>query len=201
MYIICMDLEGVLVPEIWINVAETTGIEELRLTTRDIPDYDQLMRGRLDILEKKNLKLKDIQGVIQQMEPLDGAAEFLEWAREMFQLIIVSDTFVEFADPLMEKLNRPTIFCNSLSVDSAGNIFDFHLRQKDGKKHVVKALRDICYKTIAVGDSYNDVTMIKEADRGIFFRPPGKIVIEFPGFPVCRTHEELKAELIKVSES
>jgi len=195
MYIVCPDLEGILVPEIWINVAEKAGIEELRLTTRDVPDYDQLMRGRLQILKRVNLKIRDIQEIIQSMEPLDGALEFLEWIRERFQIILVSDTFVEFADPLLEKLNRPTLFCNSLIIDADGTIADYQLRQRDGKRHVVEALRGLGFEVIGIGDSYNDSTMLEAANHGILFRPPQNIKSEFPHFPVIETYEELKLVL------
>jgi phosphoserine/homoserine phosphotransferase len=192
MYVVCPDLEGILVPEIWISVAEKAGIEELRLTTRDVPDYDQLMRGRLEILKRVNLKIRDIQEIIQSMEPLDGALEFLEWIRERFQIILVSDTFVEFADPLLEKLNRPTLFCNSLIIDADGTIADYQLRQRDGKRHVVEALRGLGFEVIGIGDSYNDSTMLEAANHGILFRPPQNIKSEFPHFPVIETYEELK---------
>ena len=195
MYILCADLEGIFVPEIWINVAEKTGIEELRLTTRDVPDYDELMRGRLEILKRKGLGIGDIQKVIQSMEPLDGAEEFLKWVRDRLQFILVSDTFVEFADPLLKKLNRPTLFCNSLVIDSNGTIVDYQLRQRDGKRHVIKALQSLDYKVIAVGDSYNDITMVTEADKGILFRPPDKIKREFQNFPVIQIYDEFKDEL------
>jgi phosphoserine/homoserine phosphotransferase len=195
MYIVCPDLEGILVPEIWISVAEKAGIEELRLTTRDVPDYDQLMRGRLQILKRVNLKIRDIQEIIQSMEPLDGALEFLEWIRERFQIILVSDTFVEFADPLLEKLNRPTLFCNSLIIDADGTIADYQLRQRDGKRHVVEALRGLGFEVIGIGDSYNDSTMLEAANHGILFRPPQNIKSEFPHFPVIETYEELKLVL------
>jgi len=197
MYIVCPDLEGILVPEIWISVSERTGIKELRLTTRDIPDYDQLMRRRLEILKREALRITDIQKVIQSMSPLDGAIEFLEWIRERFQLILVSDTFVEFAGPLLEKLKRPTLFCNSLILDVDGTIIDYRLRQKDGKRHVVKALKDLGYKVIAIGDSYNDTTMLSEANESILFRPPENIKKEFTSFPVIESYEDLKAELKK----
>ena len=195
MYVVCPDFEGILVPEIWINVAEKAGIEELRLTTRDVPDYDQLMRGRLEILKRVNLKIRDIQEIIQSMEPLDGALEFLEWIRERFQIILVSDTFVEFADPLLEKLNRPTLFCNSLIIDADGTIADYQLRQRDGKRHVVEALRGLGFEVIGIGDSYNDSTMLEAANHGILFRPPQNIKNEFPHFPVIETYEELKLVL------
>ncbi len=200
MYIVCLDLEGVFVPEIWIGVAEKTGIEELRFTTRDIPDYDKLMKRRLEILKRANLKIRDIQRVIQSINPLDGAVEFLDWLRDRSQLIIVSDTFVEFADPILKKLNRPTIFCNSLIIDPDGTIVGYQLRQRDGKRYVVKALKGIGFKVIAIGDSYNDTTMLGEANKGILFRPPESIKKEFPNFHVIGTYEGLKAELARYLE-
>ena len=200
MYIVCLDLEGIFVPEIWIGVAEKTGIEELRFTTRDIPDYDKLMKRRLEILKRANLKIRDIQRVIQSINPLDGAVEFLDWLRDRFQLIIVSDTFVEFADPILKKLNRPTIFCNSLIIDPDGTIVSYQLRQRDGKRYVVKALKGIGFKVIAIGDSYNDTTMLSEANKGILFRPPESIKKEFPNFHVIGTYEGLKAELARYLE-
>jgi phosphoserine/homoserine phosphotransferase len=192
MYVVCPDLEGILVPEIWISVAEKTGIQELRLTTRDIPDYDELMRGRLEILKRANLKITDIQDIIQSMEPLDGALEFLQWIRQRSHIILVSDTFVEFADPLLEKLHRPTLFCNSLIIDGDGSIADYQLRQRDGKRHVVEALRGLGFEVIAIGDSYNDSTMLDAANHGILFRPPQNIRNEFPHFPVIETYGGLK---------
>ncbi len=195
MYIICMDLEGILVPEIWINVAERTGIQDLRLTTRDISDYDQLMKGRLEILKKEGLGIKDIQDVIGSMDPLEGAEKFMAWLRERFQAIIVSDTFIEFAGPLLKKLNRPTLFCNSLSIGPDGTIESYKLRQRDGKRQAVIALKQLNYEVIAIGDSYNDVTMLEEANRGILFRPPDNIIKEFPHFSVFREYEDLKNEL------
>ncbi len=198
MQILCTDLEGVLVPEIWINVAQKTGIDELKLTTRDISDYDVLMRKRLDILNHNGLKLKDITDVIQTMAPMDGAVEFLNWLRSQIQVVIVSDTYVEFAKPLMAKLGWPTLLCNSLSIDDTGAISDYHLRQKDGKRHVVNALHTLNYEVIAMGDSYNDLTMLQTAEHGIFFRPPENIVAEHPNFPVTNTYAELKQILAKV---
>ena len=192
MHIVCSDLEGDLVPEVWINVAEKTGIKELRLTTRDISDYDVLMQKRLAILHANGLKLKDITDVIGMMEPLEGAREFLEWLKSSTQIIIVSDTFVQFAGPLMKKLGWPTLFCNSLTIDSDGSIAGYQLRQKDGKRHAVLSLKSLCYSVIGVGDSYNDITMLKEADTGVLFRPPDNVKDEFPEFPVSYTYDELK---------
>ncbi len=192
MHIVCSDLEGVLVPEVWINVAEKTGIKELRLTTRDISDYDVLMQKRLAILHENGLKLKDITDVIGMMEPLEGAREFLEWLKSSTQIIIVSDTFVQFAGPLMKKLGWPTLFCNSLTIASDGSIAGYNIRQKDGKRHAVLSLKSLCYSVIGVGDSYNDITMLKEADTGVLFRPPDNVKDEFPEFPVSYTYDELK---------
>jgi len=167
MDIVCSDLEGIFTPEIWINFAEITGIEELRLTTRDISDYDVLMKRRLAILDENNLKIDDIQAVIAELEPLEGALEFLDWLRSVIQVIIVSDTYVEFAGPLMEKLGRPTLFCNTLTAAADGSISGYNLRQPDGKKKVALALKTLNYRVIAIGDSYNDINMLKAADHAI----------------------------------
>jgi phosphoserine/homoserine phosphotransferase len=193
MNIVCSDLEGVFVPEIWINVAEKTGIEELRLTTRDIADYDVLMKRRLSILDENNLKIDDIKAVIATMTPLDGAVEFLNWIRSRTQIIVVSDTFDQFARPLMEKLGWPTLFCHTLSIAPDGFISDYILRQKDAKREAVISLKTLNYNTIAMGDSYNDITMLKEADSGILFNPPDNVKNEFPEFPVTFSYEELKS--------
>ncbi len=193
MNIVCSDLEGVFVPEIWINVAEKTGIEELRLTTRDIADYDVLMKRRLSILDENNLKIDDIKAVIATMNPLDGAVEFLNWIRSRTQIIVVSDTFDQFARPLMEKLGWPTLFCHTLSIAPDGFISDYILRQTDAKREAVISLKALNYNTIAMGDSYNDITMLKEADSGILFNPPDNVKNEFPEFPVTFSYEELKS--------
>ena len=192
MYIVCSDLEGVFVPEIWINVAEKTGIDELRLTTRDISDYNVLMQKRLSILKAHGLKLKDITDVIATMRPLDGAIDFLNWLRTKASVIVVSDTFTQFAGPLIAQLGWPTLFCNTLSVDPDGSVADYRLRQPDGKRKSVEALKSLNYKVIAMGDSYNDISMLKTADHGILFRPPSNVVAEFPEFPVTTRYEELK---------
>ncbi|UCD77273.1 MAG: bifunctional phosphoserine phosphatase/homoserine phosphotransferase ThrH [Desulfobacterales bacterium] len=197
MDIVCSDLEGIFTPEIWINVSKITGIKELSLTTRDISDYDVLMKRRLSILAENNLKLTDIQAVIAQMEPLDGAFEFLKWLRKLVQIIIVSDTYVEFAGPLMEKLGHPTLFCNTLSVAEDGSISGYNLRQKDGKKKVAQALKKLNYRVIAIGDSYNDITMLKAADCAILYRPPDNVVAEYAEFPAAFNYEELKEQLLK----
>lgn len=193
----CLDLEGVLTPEVWINVAESTGIEKLRLTTRDVSDYDELMRMRLKILDENNLKIGDIQSVIRTMDPLEGAREFLDSLRTKCQVIILSDTYYEFAGPMMEKLGRPVLFCNSLVIEPDGRIADYRLRQKDGKRKSVQAMHSLQFKVIAVGDSYNDTTMLGEADAGILFRPPENVIEEFPQFPVTRTYSQLMAEIEK----
>ena len=195
MDIVCTDLEGVLVPEIWINVALKTGIEELKLTTRDISDYDVLMGKRLEILAQHGIKLKDITDVIATMDPLPGALEFLDWLRATTQVIIVSDTFLEFGRPLMAKLKWPTLFCHSLEIDGAGAVVGYHLRQNDGKRHVVEALQGLNFRVIAMGDSYNDISMLKTAAHGLLFRPPDNVVAEFPQFPVTRDYSALKASL------
>ena len=201
MHIVCSDLEGIFTPEIWINVAEKTGIEELRLTTRDISDYDVLMKKRLAILKQHGLKLQDIQAVIAKMKPLDGAADFLNWLRSQLQVIIVSDTYVEFAGPLLEKLGRPTLFCNTLSVETDGTISGYNLRQKDGKQKVAIALKSLNYQVIAIGDSYNDITMLKAAESAILYCPPDNVKEEYSEFPVTRTYDELKQAIKKIIDA
>ncbi|MCG8470743.1 MAG: bifunctional phosphoserine phosphatase/homoserine phosphotransferase ThrH [Desulfobacterales bacterium] len=192
MNIICSDLEGVFIPEIWINVAEKTGIEELKLTTRDIPDYNVLMKKRLGILDAQGLKLKDITDVIDTMDPMEGAAEFVAWMRERSQLIILSDTFEQFAGPFMRKLGMPTLFCHQLEVDESGRVVDYCLRQENQKQKAVAALKGLNYHVTAFGDSYNDVTMLKEANKGFLFKPPANVIEEFPQFPVTTCYDELK---------
>jgi phosphoserine/homoserine phosphotransferase len=198
MYLVCSDLEGIFTPEIWINVAEITGIEELRLTTRDISDYDVLMKKRLAILEEHHLSLHDIQAVIAKMEPIEGAFEFLNWLRTIVPLIIVSDTYVEFAGPLMKKLGQPALFCNTLSVNGNGMISDYILRQPDGKKHVAQALKTLNYEVIAIGDSYNDITMLKASDHAILYRPPDNVKEEYSHFPTVYHYAGLKKLLLKI---
>lgn len=197
MKIVCCDLEGVFVPEIWINVSKKTGIDELKLTTRDISDYDVLMQKRLGILAENNLKLKDIQDVIATLEPLEGAKQFLDWLRSITQVIIVSDTFQQFAGPLMKKLGYPTLLCHSLEVDAQDNITDYKLRQPNAKQKVTEALIGLNYEVSAFGDSYNDTNMLKTAHHGILFRPPQNVIDEFPQFPVVNDYNELKLELLK----
>ena len=200
MLVTCLDLEGVLVPEIWIAFAEKTGIEKLRLTTRDIPDYDELMQGRLKILNENNLKLSDIEEVIKSISPLPGAKEFLSWLESEFQVIILSDTFNQFAGPLMTQLDNPTLFCHDLIVDKSGKIADYRLRIPDAKTKAVAALKKLNMKVIAAGDSYNDTGMLKEADAGILFRAPDNVVKEFPQFPVTQTYEEFKIAILEASQ-
>jgi phosphoserine/homoserine phosphotransferase len=193
--IIATDLEGVLVPEIWIAVAERTAIADLRLTTRDVPDYDQLMRYRLRILREHRISLAGIQEVIRTLDPLPGAVEYLQWLRAHAQCIILSDTFYEFAAPLMEKLGYPTLFCNTLEVDGDGMVSGYQLRQDDGKRHAVRGLQQLGFRVVAIGDSYNDTTMLGEADTGILFRPPANVIAEFPQFPVMQDYAELQAAI------
>ena len=200
MEIACLDLEGVLVPEIWIGFAEKTGITELRATTRDIPDYDVLMKQRLKLLKENKLGLSDIQEVISTMSPMEGAVDFVAWLKKRFQLVILSDTFYEFSEPLMRQLNFPTLFCHRLIVDSNGFITDYKLRQKDPKRQCVKAFHNLNFRVIASGDSYNDTTMLSEAEAGILFRAPRNVVDEFPQYPSVENYEDLKKEFIKASD-
>ncbi len=199
MEIACLDLEGVLVPEIWIAFAEKTGIDALRATTRDIPDYDVLMKQRLRILDEHGLKLNDIQKVIATLKPLDGAVEFVNWLRERFQVVILSDTFYEFSQPLMRQLGFPTLLCHKLVVDENDRVVDYQLRQKDPKRQSVLAFQSLYYRVIAAGDSYNDTTMLAEADAGILFHAPDNVIAEFPQFPAVHTFDDLKREFIKAS--
>jgi phosphoserine / homoserine phosphotransferase len=198
-HIVCLDLEGVLIPEVWINFAERTKIPELRMTTRDLPDYDKLMKQRLRILDEHKLGLREIQEVISGMEPLPGARDFLDQIRRDFQVIILSDTFYEFGMPFMRKLGDPTLFCHKLEVGKAGNIVDYRLRQADPKRKAVQALKGLNFRTVAAGDSYNDTTMLGEADAGILFCAPDNVVREFPQFPLTNTYAELDAEIRRAS--
>jgi phosphoserine / homoserine phosphotransferase len=195
----CLDLEGVLVPEIWIEFSKATNIPELRATTRDIPDYDVLMKQRIAILKQHNLGLKEIQAVIATLKPLDGAVEFVNWLRERFQVIILSDTFYEFSQPLMRQLGFPTLFCHRLTIDDKGMVVGYTLRQRDPKRQSVLALKTLYYRIIAAGDSYNDTTMLGEADQGILFHAPQNVIDQFPQFPAVHTFEDLKKEFIKAS--
>lgn len=191
MLVACLDLEGVLIPEIWINVATRTGVDDLRATTRDVPDYDELMRFRLDVLGRHGIRLIDIQAVIAEMEPLDGARAFLDGLRQRNQVVILSDTFYEFATPLMARLGWPTLFCHHLAVDDTGAIAGYRLRLQDPKRKAVQALHGLNFRVIAAGDSYNDISMLAEADAGILFRPPENVVEEFPQFPVTTDYAAL----------
>ena len=199
MEIAALDLEGVLIPEIWIGFAEKTGIKELRATTRDIPDYDELMQQRLQLLKDHNLGLSDIQEVIGAMTPMDGAIEFVNWLKKRFQVIILSDTFYEFSEPLMRQLDYPTLFCHRLIVDKLGVITGYKLRQKDPKRQCVKAFHKLNFRVIASGDSYNDTTMLSEADAGILFRAPENVISEFSQYPAVHNYEDLKREFLKAS--
>jgi phosphoserine/homoserine phosphotransferase len=198
--IACLDLEGVLIPEIWINFAEKTGIDALKATTRDEPDYDVLMRQRLDILSKHGYGLPDIQAVISELSPMEGAAEFLDWLRERFQVVILSDTFYEFGMPFMKQLGYPMLLCHKLEVDSGGRVVDYKLRQANPKRQAVLGFHSMYYRTIAAGDSYNDTTMLAEADAGILFKAPDNVIAEFPQFPAVHEYEDLKKEFLKASE-
>jgi len=195
----CLDLEGVLVPEIWINVAERTGIDDLRRTTRDEPDYDVLMRYRLDILEREKLGLPDIQAVIAEMGPLPGAREFIDWLRERMQVVILSDTFHQFAAPLMRQLGWPTLFCHRLEVAPDGRVTDYKLRMPDQKRAAVEAFRGLNLSVLAAGDSYNDTSMLGAADAGILFNPPENVIRDFPQFPVTRNYDELREAIEKAA--
>ena len=195
LHAVCADLEGVWVPEVWINVAERTGIPELRLTTRDIKDYDELMHHRLEILKEKNLTLLDIQRVIATIKPLHGALDMINWLKRVTRFIVVSDTFVEFAEPLMDQLDWPTLFCHSLEVNGDGIINGYNLRQRNAKRETVMALKSLNYEVIAFGDSYNDINMLKEADQGVLFRPPQNVINDYPEFPVIHEYGELKSYL------
>jgi len=198
----CLDMEGVLFPEIWINVAKKTGVDELRLTTRDISDYDELMQQRIKILRKEGITLSRIQEVIATLNPLNGVPDFLDWLRRRFQLIILSDTFYQFAMPLMEQIGFPAIFCHDLHMDDKGTITGYTLRQPDAKRKVVQALRNnLKMKTIAMGDSYNDTTMLAEAHHGILFCPPQNVIDEFPVFPVAWNYEDAKLHFEDAAEA
>ena len=192
MHIVCCDLEGVWVPEVWINVSKKTGIEELKLTTRDIRDYDELMHYRLEILDKHNLKLKDIQDVISTIRPLEGALEMINWIKSVTRLVVVSDTFTEFADPLIRQLDYPLLFCHSLEVNEDNRIIGYNLRQKDPKRQVIKALKSLNYTVIAFGDSYNDISMLQEADKAFLYKPPQNVINDFPDFPIASNYSEMR---------
>ena len=199
MQIVCLDLEGVLVPEIWIEFSQRSGIAELSRTTRDEPDYDKLMRGRIGILDRKGLGLPDIQAVIADMRPLEGAHEFLDWLRGHCQVVVLSDTYYEFAAPLMRQLGYPTLFCHDLVVDANGRVRDYRLRMRDQKRESVQAFRALNFHTVAVGDSYNDTGMLAAADAGILFRPPANVIDAFPQFPVVQSYDALRTEIVRAS--
>jgi phosphoserine / homoserine phosphotransferase len=192
MHVVCSDLEGVWVPEVWINVAQKTGIEALRFTTRDIKDYNELMQYRIKILAEHNLRLKDIQEVIRTIKPIDGAMEMINWLKQATRLIMVSDTFEEFAEPLMCQLEFPTLFCHSLEVNKDNQIVGYKLRQQDPKRQVVKALKSMNFTVIALGDSYNDISMLQEADKAFLYRPPQNVIDDYPEFPVACNYTEMK---------
>lgn len=195
--IVCLDLEGVLIPEIWIEFAERTGIDELRRTTRDEPDYDVLMKYRLDILARNGVGLPAIQEVIDSMGPMEGARAFLDALRAEYQVIILSDTFYEFAHPLMRQLGWPTLFCHSLEADETGRLVNYHLRMPDQKRAAVRRFKELNFKVVAAGDSYNDTAMLGEAHGGILFHPPENVVREFPQYPVVRDYGGLRTEIDK----
>lgn len=201
MEIVCLDLEGVLVPEIWIAFAHETGIMELTRTTREEPDYHKLMNWRMGILREHNLSLKDIQNVIAKIKPLDGAFDFLEKVRSLTQVVILSDTFAEFAQPLMKQLHWPTILCNSLKVDENNMLTDIVMRQEDGKRKAIEGFRKMGFNTFAAGDSYNDLNMIKTADRGCLFRAPENILKEEPDLKLCTTYDEFFEQIKQFVES
>ncbi|MFT5655640.1 MAG: phosphoserine/homoserine phosphotransferase [Arenicella sp.] len=195
MNIVCLDLEGVLIPEIWVNFAEKVGVEELKATTRDIPDYDELMRFRLDLVAKHDFRIQDIQDVISTLTPLEGAKAFADQLRADYQLIILSDTFQEFAKPMMRQLQWPTLFCHQLIIDGEGRIKDYKLRKPDHKRETVKRLHELNFNVVAAGDSYNDTTMLAEAEQGILFCPPQNVIDEFPQFPVANSYQQLRAQI------
>lgn len=201
MNIVCLDLEGVLIPEIWVSFADKVGVEDLRATTRDIPDYDQLMRFRLDLLDKHDFRIQDIQAVIDSLAPLPGAKEFTAELRSDYQLIILSDTFQEFAQPMMRQLDWPTIFCHELVIDDQGRIKNYILRKQDHKRETVKRLHELNFKVVAAGDSYNDTTMLAQADQGILYCPPKNVIDEFPQFPVVTGYQQLRAEIDQALQS
>ena len=199
MEIACLDLEGVLIPEIWIKLGEKTGIKELLTTTREIPDYNVLMKMRMEVLEKHGLGIREIQEVVAGMSPLEGAVDFLNWLREHFQVVILSDTYYEFTLPLMRQLGYPTLFCHRLDVDGDGRITDYVLRQPDPKRASVQAFHSLNFRVIAAGDSYNDTSMLGEAEAGILFMAPQNVIDEFPQFPAVFSYEDLKQEFIRAS--
>lgn len=199
MEVLCFDLEGVFVPEIWINVAAHTGVEALKLTTRDVPDYDELMTYRLRTLDDHGLGIAEIQSVIASMEPMPGAREFLEWTHENFQVVILSDTFYQFAEPLMRQLGFPTLFCHNLEIGENNRIVDYHLRLPRQKEAAIRAFQGLNFTVFAVGDSYNDTGMLLAAEHGFLFKPPQNVIDEFPQLPVVTSYDQLKTQLIEAS--
>lgn len=199
MHVVCLDLEGVLVPEIWIGLAEKTGIESLRATTRDVPDYDQLMQQRLQLLDERGMGFEELRQVAASLDPLEGSREFLDWLRGQFQVVILSDTFYELAGSLMQKLGWPTLFCHRLEVDDQGRISGYRLRQSQPKRAAVRALKSLNFRVLAAGDSYNDLDMLEEADAGILFRPPENVVRDAPDYPVTHEYEALKQAIVRAS--
>lgn len=200
MYIVCSDLEGVLVPEVWINVARWTGIDELKLTTRDISDYNALMRRRLEILKQHGITINDIQKVISLLELMPGALDFINWLHGKVQMVVVSDTFREFADPLLAKMGWPVLFCHHLTIDKDGNITDFNLRQNDAKKKVVEAIQDLNFKVIAIGDSYNDISMLRQAEFGILYKPPQNVIDDNPDIKAVTSYSQLRHLVSQILE-
>ena len=198
MYIVCSDLEGVFIPEIWINVAQQTGIEKLKLTTRDISDYDVLMKGRLEVLKQNDITLTEIQRIIAGMDPIAGAVDFIDWLRSKLQFIIVSDTFREFAAPMMVKLNMPTLLCHNLTTDSDDMIIDYNLRQQNAKQKVVQAFQSLNYKVIAIGDSYNDLGMLRQAEVGLLYNPPQNVIDENKDLPIAMSYDELRKNILSI---
>lgn len=201
MHLVCCDLEGVWVPEVWINVAKKTGIDALKLTTRDIKDYDELMNHRLKILKENDLRLRDVQAVIATLKPLDGALEMINWLKSLGPFVVVSDTFVEFASPLMRQLDHPTLFCHSLVVDEDNCIVGYKLRQKDPKRQVVRSMKNLNYTVIAFGDSYNDISMLQEADKAFLYRPPQSVIEDYPQFPIATDYKQMKEILLEMMDS
>ena len=201
MYMVCCDLEGVLVPEVWINVARWTGIDELKLTTRDIVDYNALMKRRLEILKQHGITINDIQKVISLLELMPGALDFVNWLHGRVQMVVVSDTFREFADPLLEKIGWPVLFCHHLTIDKDGNITDFNLRQTEAKKKVVEALQNLNFKVIAIGDSYNDITMLRQAELGILYRPPQNVIDDNQDIKAVASYSQLKHLVSEILET
>ena len=193
--LITADLEGVFIPEIWIAVAQTTGIDQLKLTTRDIADYDELMAYRMEILQEHNLTLADIQSVIAGMEPLPGAVDFIDWIRACTQFIILTDSFYQFVEPFMPKLGFPTIFAHLLDMDQTGMVSGYHLRSEDSKRRSVEAFKDTGFRVLSFGDSYNDTNMLSVADQGVLFRPPANVIAEFPKFPVATEYLEMREHI------